>query len=262
MSPCFEFEGKSVEKAVQKACDELNMPKEELQHDVISYGSTGIFGLVGSKKARIRVIVPEPLSPPEPDLSEKTKDSEPSREQILAVSETLKTAETQACEPYFVPGDPGAIGLDALQRIIALITVDANITVETQEDELVFNVKGGNSAVLIGKRGQTLEAIQYLVEKIINKHRPERIRVQVDVEGYLQNRRTNLQKLAGRLAAKAKRTGKPAKIGQMNAYDRRIVHLALKDDGAVRTQSLGEGYLKKLIIVPKKTSFRKKKPDG
>ena len=172
MSPCFEFEGKSVEKAVQKACDELNMPKEELQHDVISYGSTGIFGLVGSKKARIRVIVPEPLSSPESDLSDKTIDSEPSRAQTLEMSETLKTAETQACEPYFVPGDPGAIGLDALQRVIAFITDDANITVETQGDEVVFNVKGGNSAVLIGKRGQTLEAIQYLVEKIINKHRP------------------------------------------------------------------------------------------
>ena len=262
MSPCFEFEGKSVEKAVQKACDELNMPKEELQHDVISYGSTGIFGLVGSKKARIRVMVPEPLPPPESDLSDKTKGSEPSREQTLEVSGTLKTAETQACEPYSVSGDPEAIGLDALQRIIALITADAKIAIEAQGDGIVFNVKGGNSAVLIGKRGQTLEAIQYLVEKIINKHRPERIRVQVDVEGYLQNRRANLQKLAGRLAEKAKRTGKPAKIGQMNAYDRRIVHLALKDDGAVRTQSLGEGYLKKLIIFPKKTSFRKKRPDG
>ncbi|MBU0699039.1 MAG: RNA-binding cell elongation regulator Jag/EloR [Pseudomonadota bacterium] len=261
MSPCFEFEGKSVEKAVKKACDELNMPKEELQHDIISYGSTGIFGLVGSRKARIRVTVPEPPPEPESKSGEKTKSSKPFREQAIEVSETLKTIETHECEPCFVSDDPKTVGLDALQRIVDLITADAKIQAGAEGGRIVFNIKGGNSAVLIGKRGQTLEAVQYLVEKIINKRREERIHVQVDVEGYMQNRRANLQKLAERLAEKAQMTGKPAKIGQMNAYDRRIVHLALKDNSAVRTQSMGEGYLRKLVIFPKKTSFRKKRPD-
>ena len=86
------------------------------------------------------------------------------------------------------------------------------------------------------------------------------MRIQVDVEGYLENRRFSLQALARRLAEKVKRTGKPATIGQMNAHDRRIVHLALKNDSAVRTQSMGDGYLRKLVIYPKKNAMRKKKP--
>ena len=123
----------------------------------------------------------------------------------------------------------------------------------------MFNIDGGNPAALIGRRGQVLEAIQYLVEKIINKHSEQRIRVQIDVEGYLNNRRVRLQKLAGRLAEKAKYTGKPAIIRQMNAHDRRIVHLTLRNDSGVRTQSIGNGFLKKLVIFPKKNSSQKEK---
>ena len=118
---------------------------------------------------------------------------------------------------------------------------------------------GGNSAVLIGKRGQTLEAIQYIVEKIVNKNRKGRVSIHIDVEGYLEKRRISLQRLAVKMAEKVKRTGKSVAIGQMNAYDRRIVHIALQDDNTVRTQSKGEGFLKKLIIFPRKNSSRKQK---
>jgi spoIIIJ-associated protein len=101
--------------------------------------------------------------------------------------------------------------------------------------------------------------MQYIVEKIVNKKRKDRIGIQVDVEGYLEKRRINLEKTAFRLSEKVKRTGKPATIGQMNSHDRRIVHIALKDDNMVRTQSVGEGILRKLVIFPKKNSSRKKK---
>ena len=141
-----------------------------------------------------------------------------------------------------------------LQRIIDSITSDASITVEEDSDRVLFNVAGGNAAVLIGKRGQTLEAIQSLVKKVVNKHNnnDKRIRVQVDIEGYLETRRLNLERLAARLAEKSKRIRKPISMGQMSAYDRRIIHLALKDDPDVRTKSSGEGYLRKLVIFPKK----------
>lgn len=262
MSPCFEFEDKSVEKALQKACEELNIPKEELQHDVISYGSTGIFGLVGIKKARIRVTIPETAA----ELRSEPKDSdtspEPRQEQPGQKAEVLKTAAGDECMLYPAPGDPQAIGRDALQRIVDFITNDAEISIEEGRGRILFKVNGGDSGTLIGKRGQTLEAIQYLVEKIVNKRRGERVRIQVDVGGYLENRRFSLQKLARRLAEKVKRTGRPATIGQMNSHDRRIVHLALKDDSAVRTQSRGEGYLRKLVIYPKKNSFHKKNTGG
>lgn len=262
MSPCFEFEGKTVERAVQKACEELNLPKEKLRHDVISYGSTGIFGLVGTKKARIRVTVPDAV--PEPVQTLKKEDPTLAPETAGPVTAEAPRVEpaSDACVLYMASDDPRVVGKEALQRILDAVTDDAQILIEERSGRFLFNVKGGNSAVLIGKRGQTLEAIQYLVEKIVNKGTEERVRVQVDVEGYLKNRRVNLQKLAGRMAEKVKRTGKPATIGQMNAHDRRIVHVALREDSAVRTQSMGDGYLRKLVIFPRKNSSNRKRPEG
>jgi len=261
MSPSFEFEDKSVEKAIEKACEELNIPKKDLKHDVISYGSTGIFGLVGTKKARIRVTIPEPEPASEPDLHSTAPDAMTLTEQIVEEPATLPVVDADEIEAQPDADDPKTVGREALQRIIDFITIDATISIVERPDRIIFNVNGGNAAVLIGRRGQTLEAIQYLVEKIINKRRGKRVRIQVDVEGYAQNRQASLRKLAGRLAEKVKRTGKPATIGQMNAHDRRIVHLALKDDKAVRTQSIGEGYIRKLVIFPKKNHYSKQKPD-
>jgi len=255
MSPSLEFEEKNVEMAVKKACEKLNIPREKLKHDVISYGSTGIFGLVGTKKARIRVTLPEPSRAPEQKESDSEKNVEMAVKKACAAKDDTDLQIDVAPEkPEILPSDedPKDIGRDALQRIIDLITTDATIAIEERSNRIFFNVKGGNSGILIGKRGQTLEAIQYVLEKIVNKKRQERIRIQVDVEGYLEKRRISLEGLATRLAEKVKRTGKPATIGQMNSHDRRIVHIALKNDGKVRTQSMGEGVLRKLVIFPKK----------
>jgi spoIIIJ-associated protein len=261
MSPSLEFEDKNVEMAVKKACEKLNIPREKLKHDVISYGSTGIFGLVGTKKARIRVILPKTSQ----DFKKEDKeDSTTKKQKTASLNKTLKSTEFQKdaaiddIEPSLSEDDPKEIGSEALKRIVDLITTDATISIKERSSRLFFNIKGGNSAVLIGKRGQTLEAIQYIVEKIVNKKRKERVGIQVDVEGYLEKRRNSLEKTAFRLAEKVKRTGKPATIGQMNSHDRRIVHIALKDDNMVRTQSMGEGMLRKLVIFPKKNSSRKK----
>jgi len=258
MSTSLEFEDKNVEMAVKKACEELNIPREKLKHDVISYGSTGIFGLVGTKKARIRVTLPKTSQ----EL--KIEDTNTNKQKTASLDQTVKNTDFQMDVPIddieLSPSedDPKEIGREALQRIIDLITTDATISIEEKSNRFFFNVKGGNSAVLIGKRGQTLEAMQYIVEKIVNKKRKERAGIQVDVEGYLEKRRISLEKTAFRLAEKVKRTGKPATMGQMNSHDRRIVHIALKDDNKVRTQSMGEGILRKLVIFPKKNSSRKK----
>jgi spoIIIJ-associated protein len=258
MSPSLEFEEKNVEMAVKKACEELNIPREKLKHDVISYGSTGIFGLVGTKKARIRVTLPKTSQ----DV--KIEDSNTKIQKIASLDQSAKNTDLQMdaaiddTELSPSEDDSKEIGREALQRIIDLITTDATISIEEKSNRFFFHIKGGNSAVLIGKRGQTLEAIQYLVEKIVNKKKKERVGIEVDVEGYLEKRRMSLEKTAFRLAEKVKRTGKPATIGQMNSHDRRIVHIALKDDNMVRTQSMGEGILRKLVIFPKKNSSGKK----
>ncbi|MDM8552314.1 RNA-binding cell elongation regulator Jag/EloR [Desulfobacterales bacterium HSG2] len=257
MSSFLEFEGKTVEKAVQKACTKLSISKEKLKYDVISYGSTGIFGLVGIKKSKIRVTSPEPAAQKSASKDKRSRADKPRRSVSANAKEILKETFGDDNVPTF-PEDPSELGKEVLQRIVDFITTDAKISVRETPERIFFNVEGGNTAVLIGKRGQTLEAIQYLVEKIINKHNSQRVRIQIDIEGYLDSRRAKLESLAARLSEKAKRIGKPVTIGQLNAHDRRIVHIALKDDSEVRTQSMGDGFYRKLVIFPQRRFHRNK----
>lgn len=262
-----EFDGKNVEKALDKASNKLHTPKDRLKYEILSYGSSGIFGLAGTKKARIRVKLKDEAtqSVPQSPILDPVKDAaiEDIDERALRDRQPTEPDLAESSQPYEFAEDALDIGRDVLQRIIDAITSDAKITQKENSDGLLFNIAGGNAAVLIGKRGQTLEAIQSLVEKVVNKHNhnDNRIRVQVDVEGYLKTRRENLEQLANRLAEKAQRIRKPISMGQMNAHDRRIVHLALKDNPSVRTKSRGEGYLRKLVIFPKQRSERKQKND-
>jgi spoIIIJ-associated protein len=256
MSEYLEFEGKNVQKALEKAGQELSRAVEQLEYDVVSHGSSGIFGFVGVKKAKIRVktngagtsriqedarkqarsLVDNAFDDEEGEISEEPSEENGDAAQIAPVDMEQAVAD----------------GTAALQRMVEFISEGSRIEAENRNGRILFKVEGGNSALLIGKRGQTLEAIQYLVEKIINKKNDTRIRVMVDVEGYLGARKSNLQKLASKLADKARKINKPVTIGQMNAYDRRIVHLHLKDNQEVRTQSVGEGYYRKLVIFPKR----------
>ena len=259
MTPTMELEAKNVEQAIQKACQQLKISRDNLKYNVISYGSTGIFGLGRTKKARIRVTLPEknPETVSENNDIEHTDpnhNGDVTRHAQSLIQDTFSPKQTQT-----FPETPRDLGMDVLQRIIDSITSDARIIVDEDPERILFKVKGGNSAVLIGKHGQTLEAIQSLVEKIVNKHNSVRIRVHVDVEGYLENRKNNLIRQAERLAQKCKKNKKPVTVGYMNAYDRRIVHLALKNDNEVSTQSLGEGLLRKLMIFPRKNSYQRRR---
>ncbi len=274
MNQFVEFEGKNIDQALARASDELKTPIERLEYDVVSYGSSGIFGLVGTKKAKIRV-KSEKLKGLNQEAKQKARDLVKDAFQLeddiyndeIQEEEDLSQTDEDDERDESDEGDESpaaskispadmekaiASGKEALQRFADFITENSQIVVETIGQRIVFKVEGGNSGMLIGKRGQTLEAIQYLVEKIVNKQNEQRVRVLVDVEGYLKTRKSNLQKLATKMAEKAQKTKKPVTIGQMNAYDRRTVHLHLKNNSAVRTQSVGEGYYRKLIIFPKK----------
>ncbi|BBO70202.1 DNA-binding protein [Desulfosarcina alkanivorans] len=253
MSKTLEFKGKNVDQALANASDELNLPVDRIKHEVLAYGSSGIFGLVGVKKAIIKVFIDDAAGGSRSKTDEKKKhDSSEKNEDF--VQPPHEAGEVSGNDDELVAG-----GILALQKIIDAITSGATVNLDRQKERLYFTISGGDSGVLIGKRGQTLEAIQYLLEKMINKKSTNRIRVVVDVEGYLEKRKDNLQQMASRMAEKAKRTKKPVTIGQMNAHDRRIVHIHLKDDKGVRTQSLGDGYFRKLMIFPKKQSGAKKK---
>ena len=179
MAPIVEFEGKTVEGAVKEASEKLNIPVRKLKHDVISLGSTGIFGLVGAKRAKIRVSVPEA------DQSQIPEESPDAR--LTEDNEAISLVE-EAFETRAVDEDWSAVektGLEALHKLVDYITTDAAIESDRKGEKLFYNIAGGNTAVLIGKRGQTLEAMQYLVEKIVNKQSENRVRVEIDVEGYL-----------------------------------------------------------------------------
>ena len=254
----FEYSAKNVNKAIENACAELNLSPDEIKYDILSHGSSGIFGLAGVKKAKIRVHLPEKPKEPNTKNQPLTSDSELKdeiySEENKSPDQFFADDNRDVPQPVEFEENPLDLGRTVLQRIVDAITNDAKISAEENSGGLFFNVVGGNAGILIGKKGQTLDAIQSLVEKIINKHNPhnDKIRVQVDVEGYLETRKANLEKLAERLAHKSKRIRKPISLGQMSAYDRRIVHLALKHDPDIRTKSKGEGYMRKLVIFPQK----------
>lgn len=262
MAPSMELEAKNVETAIKKACEQLKVTSAELKFDIISYGSSGIFGLGRVKKARIRITLPKEIV--DAGTATETTGAEALNEtdDIKRTVQNLISDAFDENKVYTYPNEPIELGKTILTRIVDAITIDASINAKEDTDRIIFNVKGGNSAVLIGKHGQTLEAIQALVEKIVNKRNTERIRIEVDVEGYLENRKNNLQRHAMRLADKCRKINKPVTLGYMNAYDRRLVHLALKDNEFVRTQSHGAGFVRKLMIFPKKDTYQRRRRNG
>ena len=252
MTEYIEFEGKNVDDALAHAGSSLGCNIEELQYDIVSHGSSGIFGLVGVKKAKIRVMADKATgrhASVQSEAKARARDIVKDAFQIEDEQENDDESPAEIQEHIKLAMDTG---MTVLKKIVDAISEEARITPEVKKDRIILKVEGGNSGLLIGKRGQTLEAMQYLVEKIINKQNEERVRVLIDVEGYLDTRKSNLKKLASRMAEKARKINKPVTIGQMNAYDRRTVHLHLKENQTVRTQSVGEGYYRKLVIFPKR----------
>ena len=282
MTQTQEFTGKNVDIAINNACSALSLQKEELKYVVVSEGTSGIFGIVGRKDAKIRVTLPE------------TKSAE-DKEGILSIVDEAFGGEVQKEEPvkpktpdnnqqkedgryyskerypyknnYEIYGPPAEVteeskrlGLEVVQKMADLITDDAKVTMNTHADRLILNINGGNTGILIGKKGQTLDAMQFLTDKIINRKSDDRVRVKIDIEGYMETRKNNLEHLALKMADRAKKTGRPATINQISSQDRRIVHMVLRKDPQIRTQSVGDGYYRRLVVFPKrKPHFRSRK---
>jgi spoIIIJ-associated protein len=225
-----ETEGKSIEEAVEAACNQLKVSREKLEIEVLNSGSTGIFGIVGSKKARIRATVKE--------------------EEVEIIPETPTTLQV---EPGLKPVLPSEIDMVdeakiLTQDLLKLMGLEATIQVEQEKETLHIKIEGDTSGLLIGRRGQNLDALQYLITRILNRKGPDKIKVLLDSGDYRSRRKSYLEEVALKMAAKAKQTGKPVVISPLNAHDRRIVHLTLEKDKSLKTISRGEGQLKKMII--------------
>jgi len=264
MSRYYEFEGKNINAAVRNACDTLKILKENLKYEIVQQGSGGIFGLFGKKVAKIRVmrIQNETTSDESiaPELKPVASSAAPSLKTTqLDEKDAAITADNDDAGPANKEiSDPLELALNALRRILDCITSDTEINVDKKRDPIELMISGPYPGIIIGKHGQTLEAIQYLVEKMVSRKCKKHIRLHIDVENYLKKRRDNLIQLALRLAEKAVISGKPVTIGVMNSQERRTVHIALREKKGVRTQSVGSGIMRKLIIFPKKNNRRAK----
>ncbi len=139
---------------------------------------------------------------------------------------------------------------DLMAGLLERIGVKAEIEGIFQNHDLHLEIKGDQEGILIGRYGRTLDSLQVLINRMVNKRLERPIRVIVDINDYRKRRGENLKKMALRMGEKAKSKGRPLIIGPFNAHDRRLIHVALKDDSSIRTESLGEGKLKKISIIP------------
>jgi spoIIIJ-associated protein len=213
----FEFEGKTTDEAIENACRQLKLTKDEIDVEIIEPGSAGIFGLVGGRKAKVKVTT----TGEEPEIAEESNGV--------------------------------AIAKDALENILTLIPMEGvTVSAAKSDGTIALNIEGDTSGLLIGRKGRTLDALQFIVNKIVNKALEKRTQVVVDSENYRERRRESLIQMALRMGEKAKNMGKPVVTNLLNPHDRRIVHMALRDDGSLDTKSRGDGILKKILVIPKR----------
>ncbi len=224
-----EVRGRTVEEATERALEELGLRRDQVELTVIRKGKTGFFGL-GSEEAAVLV---RPL---------KQNSEEP----------------TEAIEPN-EEIDTAALAKEVLEDLLRLMNLDATVEVtaclegEAQDAKSIsLDVKGDDLGVLIGRRGETLASLQYIVRLIVARYQRAKVPISIDVEGYKQRRYGMLRELAVRLAQKVKTTGQSTVLEPMPPDERRIVHLALSISPDVTTQSIGEGEVRKVAIVPRK----------
>jgi len=209
-----EIEAKTTQEAIEKACNHFQMSADELDIEVLENRSTGIFGIMGNRKTKIRV----------------TPKGDPS----------LQLAQ------------------EVLTKMVSLISPDTAVSAERNGDDIRLTLTGNSPGILIGSQGKTLEALEFILNKAVNRAAEKKVRVIVDTENYRKRREESLQGLALDMAEKAKKTGKPAITNQMNPHERRIVHLALKSDRDVQTKSKGDGIYKKVLIIPNRVRGNEK----
>lgn len=278
-----EFEAKSVDEAIVQAMRTFRLDFESLEIQVVSEGSKGIFG-IGTKSAKILARPgrkgeapkqheerPSPAPAPreqrdqreprehrEPrEQREPRERREPRREPREYRTEerngerSFKTPEEPAHEPAPVSREILEEARKNVTDILALMNMPAEVRI--REDSII-EVVGDGSGLLIGKRGATIDSLQFIVNRILNKDREEPVYITIDTEGYRQRHVEHLRSMAMKMSQKVRRTGQSVSLEKMNPYDRRIIHLALKNDSRVNTKSIGEGIYKKVVILPRKGS--------
>jgi spoIIIJ-associated protein len=276
-----EFSGKNVDDAIAKAEVQFGKQRHELNIAVVSVGSRGVFGL-GAEPARIKVslIHTEPSTSQEliaesPDevtaddsarstarVAEETEQTgQPSPKQAtLPASEVTvpagdktvlptvdaATSATRSSEDEDLP----AAASEVLQTLLDAMGFSAQVSVRSAHDPVILAVTGENLGILIGRRGDNLSSLQFMVNLILSKNRRQWPRVVIDVENYRARREESLKSLAERIAFRVGRQRRPFTLEAMPATDRRIIHLALRERDDVETYSIGEGMARRVVVAP------------
>jgi len=223
----------TVEEAVARGAQELNLPEEALEVEILDEGSKGFLGL-GSRQVRVRLTVrTTTIQPEEPTPVERMPDADDGD----AVRITHETVE------------------ELLQRMGIQARVEAHwgdVDPPGRIRPLMVNVSGDDLSILIGRRGETLSALQYITRLIVGKELKQPVAVVIDVEGYRARRERQLRMLARRMAEQTIETGRTMTLEPMPANERRIIHIELRENPNVDTQSIGEGDRRKVTVIPQR----------
>lgn len=275
MNGSIRVSAKTVDDAITEALIQLGVTSDRLEYEVIEKGSAGFLG-IGMKQAVI-----EARRKPEPK-EEKVEEpvvEEPVRvepKKVEAVQPQKAAAEKKADEPQkaafekavekevkeevkketkLVEVQPQTIKAveDFLKNTMKAMDMEVELKTEIDQDgALCVDMSGEHMGILIGKRGQTLDSLQYLANRVVNKHQEGYVRVKLDTENYRARREETLRHLAKNIAHKVKRNRRPVALEPMNPYERRIIHSALQSDPYVMTHSEGEEPFRKVVITLKK----------
>lgn len=255
----------TVDEAVQKGLAQLNLSQDAVEVEVLDAGSKGLFGL-GSRQARIRLtlkssdmpglpaIKPAPSSQPAQVEAETRVFAEPQAAQ--AASDVQASSEGKAPEEM---DETLATAVSVVSELLEKMTVRANVSAsyhsaEGEEDEqaVLVNIEGNDLSILIGRRSETLNALQYITSLILSKRLDHWVQVMIDVQGYRARRERQLRQIARRMAEQAIHTGRRQVLEPMPANERRLIHLELRDHPGVETESIGDEPNRKVTISLKK----------
>ena len=232
-----EFKGKTKGEAITEACRHFSIPSDKLEYEVIEEEKSGFLG-IGAKPAVIKARVKEEFN----DDTEKVS--------ISPVSESPVSVSSSS-QPPVDSSDVENVCKKFLNEVFAAMNL--TVKIDTKYNDSLrsrdIELSGDEMGVLIGKRGQTLDSLQYLVSLVVNKGTTEYIRVKVDTENYRQRRKETLENLAKNISYKVKRTKRPVALEPMNPYERRIIHSALQNDRYVTTHSEGEEPYRRVVVT-------------
>ena len=252
---------KTVEEAITEACIQLGLASTDVEVEVVEKGSAGFLG-IGAKQAVIKAWKKQEKKESKKEVSKKAekvvKKEQPravvEESKIEEVSEVVEDASEDVAETEEKLAEVEPQTKEACEKFLTdvLKTMGMEVTLTSEIDEdgsLSINMEGDNMGILIGKRGQTLDSLQYLTNRVANKMQDGYVRVKLDTENYRQRRKETLENLAKNIAHKVKRTKRSVSLEPMNPYERRIIHSALQGDKYVSTHSEGEEPYRRVVVT-------------